>query len=1654
MANLRDAGVRLKVEGEKEFRNAISGINAVLKVMDAQLGEISSEFAANAGTMSQAGAQAKKLTEILDSLRNKQKTIIQALDNAQQALEQYTDEFEAAKKAAEDHAKAMQKVAETLGEGSEEYQKMAEEQKKLDAAVSAAASGMKAAERATNSWTIELSKTNSAIDKTSAQLKTVEDGLDGMTESTEEAAEASEEMGRSVTQSVDAISNAVASARLEELFDGLVDSLKDSAEAAIRWESAFAGVVKTVDADEWQLEEINAGLRDMAMVIPMTAEELASIAESAGQLDIATGDILGFTETVANLAATTNLTSEQAAVQFARFANITKMSADEYGRLGAVVVDLGNNMAATETEILDMAMRLAAAGNAAGLAEPEILGIAAALSSVGLEAEMGGSAFSKAIKKIQTAVETNAPVLKDYAEVAGMTGEAFANLWNTNTASAISQFIAGIGDVDRQGKSIIATMDDLGMTEIRLSDTMGRLAGNAELLESAIARGNRAWEENTALVNEANIRYETTESKITLLNNAVEELRIVFGEKLKPALGVGVEGLTDTTQAITELVRESDTLAPTITGLTAALGTFAGVAAVGTAIKTVLPAIASFLTLGGGVVGLVAGVGAAVAGLVTGMYVYDSALDDTNERLKKHKDGLEELQEQVAENKETYETATEGIRSNNEALSEQVEMLQELIGKERQTAADKAEIQEIVKQLNESLPGLALSYDELSNSLNKSADEMELWIEQAILLEKQQAELANLKSAKENLEQAKKGLTAIREEYDLSVQKMDEYLQKAKELEESASKASLEGNHGMASEMLREMDSYIKMAEREEELQRDLLKTYKQTAEVRNEAAKAVEESKKQYNELAESIDAASESQNKAAESVMALAEAYETVEKETSALEEELSALEKEYEEAGAGIEKLGDALVEALKKQTEEARDNALADLDSQIEGVKDKLEEETAAYEAAYTEREGFIERMTETALGGLQEQIDLLNDITAQSQGMLDELEKKTDVQDQIGKISGFHLDIESATEAERLLDGFGMAFGQTLDIYNGMAERAMDEMGVKLAELGEGYKVIFDQYKEDVDYVAGLYAAEISSAGDEVMRLNAQLEKLKSEAERKANYGDDKELKKEYENLLDDIEDMEKDIEKAEEKADERRIELEEESAGRQKAIRLQMYMDMLEAARAATDEEKRLAEERAAVAEKYDQLRADASAEEDSANKIAELNAKQEREEAEYTRRIAEEVGGRYDKVYEIIVGFLGEELELNEEQYDALLKLTENSNSKQADAAKALLNFRRENLGDTMELVQKHGEEVTEAQKKALETEAKEVKDAQDSLLGQYRTYYDELAKEAENEAEREVIRLQAARKATQEHYADMLEDKALHDKTIYAMTETSSQEQIQLLDTYTPGWREAGQNWADALTGGVSENIGEIQTVLDETVSTAMEKLSDLRGEIAAVKDEIAVTEESAEDLRLIEQYQTKLDKLYEVKRKIEAERGDTTGISRAIAKLETALDGLIADAKADGWQWAQGLAEGMRSGKEDVADAAVELAVTMDKVTREKAEINSPSRKGMRIGEYFTQGIALGMKEKLALIRQAAARISEEMAALNGGKGEEIRTRALIQRSVTAEVQTPELIRALQGLEIKSIGYHQTNNFNGQTSPYMAARAVENAIRRALV
>ena len=319
------------------------------------------------------------------------------------------------------------------------------------------------------------------------------------------------------------------------------------------FESAFAGVKKTVDATEQELERLRQDILDMSREIPSSASDIAGVMEIAGQLGIANEYLTEFTETMINLGVSTNMSAEDAATALAKFANITQMDPSNYERLGSVIVDLGNNFATTEEDIVKMATRLASTGDLVGLSESQIMALSTAMSAVGIKAESGGSTMSKLLKKMQLAVETNSKSLKDYASIANMSAQEFSDAFKKDAVVALSAFIGGLNDTERNGKSAVAVLDDMGLKEVRLSNTILALAGSGDLMTEAIEMANKAWGENTALSEEAGKRYETTDSQLQLMKNAFKELGIVAYDDLRePFVGMfssitdKVHGLTDT----------------------------------------------------------------------------------------------------------------------------------------------------------------------------------------------------------------------------------------------------------------------------------------------------------------------------------------------------------------------------------------------------------------------------------------------------------------------------------------------------------------------------------------------------------------------------------------------------------------------------------------------------------------------------------------------------------------------------------------------------------------------------------------------------------------------------------------------------------------------------------------------------------------------------------------------------------------------------------------------------------------------------------------------------------------------------------------------------------------------------------------------------
>lgn len=321
-----------------------------------------------------------------------------------------------------------------------------------------------------------------------------------------------------------------------------------SGKAAVGFESSMAGVRKTTNLTDAEFAAMEKSIRSMSKEMPASANEIASVVEAAGQLGIEKENMTDFARVMIDLGESTNISSDEAASALARLANITGMPQTEFDRLGSTIVDLGNNFATTESEIVDMGMRLAGTGNLVGLSEAQIMALATSMTSVGINAEAGGSAFSRVMQKMNTAVVSGGAELEGFAKVSGMSAEDFAKSWKENPQDAITAFVKGLGRAQDSGDDIISTLKDLGINGIRETDTLQRLAGAGDLMSEAFDTANTAWEENTALATEAGLRYETMESQLAMAKNTLIDAGISIGQVVAPmfvSFAKAVAGVAD-----------------------------------------------------------------------------------------------------------------------------------------------------------------------------------------------------------------------------------------------------------------------------------------------------------------------------------------------------------------------------------------------------------------------------------------------------------------------------------------------------------------------------------------------------------------------------------------------------------------------------------------------------------------------------------------------------------------------------------------------------------------------------------------------------------------------------------------------------------------------------------------------------------------------------------------------------------------------------------------------------------------------------------------------------------------------------------------------------------------------------------------------------
>jgi TP901 family phage tail tape measure protein len=401
-----------------------------------------------------------------------------------------------------------------------------------------------------------------------------------------------------------------------------VASLGLATKSAVSFEDAFAGIRKTVDASEAEFAQLSQNIRDIAKSAPVSTEELSKIGELAGQLGVeGVADLTKFTKTIADISVSTNLTSEQASTAFARIFNVMGENLDQVDRMGSAIVDLGNNFATTESDITNFTQRIASSGKIAGMSTADILAIGTAMSSVGVNAEAGGTAVQKTVNKMTEAVATGNADLAVFAETAGLTAEEFKKSYENDAGGAFASFVTGLGE---QGNDAFATLDNLQLGNERVINSFLSLANNSGILTDALETSKNAWDGNTALTEEAEKRYKTTASQMIILKNNINDVGITIGTALLPALNGLIQKIIPLITKFSKFAEENPKLVTGILAVIAIVGVVGGVLVV---LGTIIGAVGTIITGFTAVIGfltfpMIAIVAAIAAVIAIGVLLY------------------------------------------------------------------------------------------------------------------------------------------------------------------------------------------------------------------------------------------------------------------------------------------------------------------------------------------------------------------------------------------------------------------------------------------------------------------------------------------------------------------------------------------------------------------------------------------------------------------------------------------------------------------------------------------------------------------------------------------------------------------------------------------------------------------------------------------------------------------------------------------------------------------------------------------------------------------------------------------------------------------------------------------------------------------------
>ena len=561
--SVRDLVVSLTLNSE-DFKSKMSGINALLKQSKSEFrlagagvkdfekttAGVSAKLASLRQQQALLGEKTKEYAKRFDAVNASMQSNLATQEKYKNKISQVRAQFEEATAAAKQY-KSMANGLDMTKPGAEsaysqlmsDAEKSAAQADDLKGKLKTLEAQYKACSKTTEKYKNELIKLQTAMNNVGADTAEIEAEIRKLSSRFYQLGVDCEKAGK-IMQNVGQNTKALGGFMTRYITTPVVAAGTGIVKTAMDTEEAFAGVEKAIGGTAEEMAAIQDSIVDMSKRKPFDVTEIAEVVQTAGQLGVARDNIISFAEAVLDLGAvSSDLDAATAAEQMAKYFNIAGLDTSEENvrAFTSTVFELGNTTATTEGEIMEMSMRIAAAGHQVGMTDADILGLAATLSSVGLEAQAGGSAISKLLSRIDVAVATGSAEIKDFAKIAGMSVDDFVAVWQDAPITALGNFINGLAQMSDEGISSIAVLEDMGLNELRLRDTILRTVNANDLFNETMAASNKEWKSANSLSNSAAKRYDTTKNKLKLLLNNLKAVALQFADAIMPTLDKWIE---------------------------------------------------------------------------------------------------------------------------------------------------------------------------------------------------------------------------------------------------------------------------------------------------------------------------------------------------------------------------------------------------------------------------------------------------------------------------------------------------------------------------------------------------------------------------------------------------------------------------------------------------------------------------------------------------------------------------------------------------------------------------------------------------------------------------------------------------------------------------------------------------------------------------------------------------------------------------------------------------------------------------------------------------------------------------------------------------------------------------------------------------------